>query len=189
MFFSVRKAYHKLSLKVHPDRVEESEKAEATEKFKVLAKIHSILNCKEKRAIYDETGCIDEEDHIFGDFDWMNYWKAVFKPISEKDISEYEKNYKNSSVEAMDLKKAYLNGKGDMDFIYETVPFTNCDEEPRLRKIIEGFIADGSVPEYDLFVNEPSKKAARRKRKVILLFLTIFYCGISKLLYGCDSFN
>lgn len=56
IYFSVRKAYHKLSLLVHPDRVEEKEKIEATEKFKVLGKIHSILSDKEKRAIYDESG-------------------------------------------------------------------------------------------------------------------------------------
>jgi DnaJ family protein C protein 9 len=54
--FSVQKAYHKLSLLVHPDRVEEKEKIEATEKFKVLGKIHSILSDKDKRAIYDESG-------------------------------------------------------------------------------------------------------------------------------------
>lgn len=54
--FPVRKAYHKLSLLVHPDRVEEKKKAEATEKFKVLGRIHSILSDNEKRAIYDESG-------------------------------------------------------------------------------------------------------------------------------------
>ena len=55
-FISVRKAYHKLSLLVHPDREEENEKVEATEKFKVLGKIHSILSDKEKKSIYDESG-------------------------------------------------------------------------------------------------------------------------------------
>lgn len=144
-------------------------KDEATEKFKVLGKIHSVLSSKEKRAVYDETGCIDEEDHSMGDCDWLNYWRAVFRPISEKDISDYEKKYKNSYEEAMDLKKAYLNGKGDMDLIYEFVPFTNCDEEDRLKKIIQKFIDDGEVPAYDSFVNEPPRKAAKRKRKVVLL--------------------
>jgi len=56
ILFPVRKAYHKLSLLVHPDRVEEKKKAEATEKFKVLGRIHSILSDNEKRAIYDESG-------------------------------------------------------------------------------------------------------------------------------------
>jgi len=43
-------------LLVHPDRVEEKKKVEATEKFKVLGRIHSILSDNEKRAIYDESG-------------------------------------------------------------------------------------------------------------------------------------
>jgi DnaJ family protein C protein 9 len=43
-------------LLVHPDRVEEIKKVEATEKFKVLGRIHSILSDNEKRAIYDESG-------------------------------------------------------------------------------------------------------------------------------------
>lgn len=54
--FLVRKAYHKLSLSCHPDRVEESKKLDATEKFKILGKVHSILSDKEKRSVYNETG-------------------------------------------------------------------------------------------------------------------------------------
>lgn len=50
----IKKAYYKLSLKVHPDRVKESEKEDATEKFKVLSKIYAILSDKGKRALYDE---------------------------------------------------------------------------------------------------------------------------------------
>jgi DnaJ family protein C protein 9 len=36
--------------------VEEKRKAEATEKFKVLGRIHTILSDSDKRAIYDESG-------------------------------------------------------------------------------------------------------------------------------------
>lgn len=168
LLISVKKAYHKLSLKVHPDRVEEKEKADATEKFKVLGKIHSVLSNKEKRAVYDETGMVDEDDRLDDEFDWMNYWRAVFRPISKKDISDYEQKYKNSQEEAADLKKAYINGKGCMDFILEAVPFTNCDEEPRLKKIIQKLIDDGEVPEFEQFLNESPQKAAKRRRKVII---------------------
>ena len=56
LFFSVKKAYYKLSLEVHPDRVEQDEKKIANEKFKVLGKVYSILSDSEKRSIYDETG-------------------------------------------------------------------------------------------------------------------------------------
>lgn len=52
----MKKAYYKQSLKVHPDRVTEGEKEEATEKFQTLGKVYSVLSDKEKRKIYDETG-------------------------------------------------------------------------------------------------------------------------------------
>lgn len=54
--YTVKKAYYKQSLKVHPDRVGEDEKENATEKFQTLGKVYSVLSDKEKRKIYDETG-------------------------------------------------------------------------------------------------------------------------------------
>lgn len=53
-----------------------------------------------------------------------------------------------------------------MDYILEAVPFTNCDEEPRLHAIIKDLIKRGEVPEYTNFTNECKKKKQRRKRKV-----------------------
>lgn len=161
----VRKAYHNLSLLVHPDRVEEKRKAEATEKFKVLGRIHTILSDSDKRAIYDESGDFDEESDEMVERDWNEYWRMLFKPITVKDISDYEKKYKGSEEELYDLKRAYLNGKGDMDFILEAVPFSHTDEEPRLRELIQGLIDKGDVPEYKAFTNETPRKRERRKRK------------------------
>lgn len=57
-------------------------------------------------------------------------------------------------------------GKGDMDYILETVPFTSCDDEPRLHSIIQNLIEKGEVPEYTAFTQESDKKKQRRKRKV-----------------------
>ena len=60
-------------------------------------------------------------------------------------------------------------GEGDMDYILETVPFTNCEEEPRLHEIIKDLIDKEEVPEYKQFTEEDEKKKLRRKRKVIYL--------------------
>lgn len=90
----VKKAYHKLSLKVHPDRVSEDQKLEATEKFKVLGSIHEILSDKNKRAVYDETKSVDDDDfNVLVDKDWTVYWRHLFKKITEEDIKAYEKEY------------------------------------------------------------------------------------------------
>lgn len=160
----IRKAYHRLSLLVHPDRVEDHKKAEATEKFKVLGKVHSILTDKEKKVVYDETGSYDEEDEK-AERDWNEYWRLLFKKITIEDINRYKKQYQGSEEELSDLKRAYTDGKGDMDFILECVPFSNTEEEPRLRSVIQGMIDSGEVPAFRAFTHETPRKRERRKRK------------------------
>lgn len=52
-----------MSLQIHPDRVADpGEKEKATEKFKVLTKIKSVLINKEKKALYDKKGIFDDDD-------------------------------------------------------------------------------------------------------------------------------
>lgn len=53
-----------------------------------------------------------------------------------------------------------------MDYVLESVPFTNCEEEPRLHAIINDLIKKGEVPEFKSFTEEDDKKRLRRKRKV-----------------------
>lgn len=72
----------------------EDQKLEATEKFKVLSSIHSILTDKEKRSVYDETKCVEDDDsYISEDKDWSTYWRLIFKKITDDDIKAYEKEY------------------------------------------------------------------------------------------------
>nr|XP_021187720.2 dnaJ homolog subfamily C member 9 [Helicoverpa armigera] len=160
----VKKAYHKLSLKVHPDRVEEDEKLEATEKFKVLGSIHEILTDKDKRSIYDETKFVDDDDfNVIVDRDWGIYWRCLFKKITDEDIRAYEKEYVGSEVERQDIKQVYLTAKGDMNYIVDHVQFARTDQEPRIREIVNEMIKTGEVPEYKIFTHEP---ASRRQKRI-----------------------
>lgn len=163
IIFSVKKAYHKLSLLVHPDRVDEDQKLEATEKFKILSKIHSILSDESKKAIYDESGEFDDDDDALNN--WLDYWRSLFKKITIDDIKKYEQEYIGSETEIYDVKKAYLGSKGNMDFILESVPFANCDREPAYIEIVKKLIDDGEVPEYKSFTKEPKAKKERRRAK------------------------
>jgi len=43
-------------MKYHPDKVAEKEKTEATEKFKVISRVHALLSDVDKRKLYDDTG-------------------------------------------------------------------------------------------------------------------------------------
>ncbi|XP_069120383.1 dnaJ homolog subfamily C member 9-like isoform X2 [Argopecten irradians] len=161
----VKRGYHRLSLKVHPDRVEEEEKKEATQKFQTVGKIYSILSDKEKRAVYDETGEVDDEDGIQEDRDWVDYWRILFPKITEEDIKHFEMKYKGSEEEQTDLKQVYLTFEGDMDEIMEHIMCSSIDDEPRFRKIIKNLIKKKEVPDFDAFSKENKKKNASRKRR------------------------
>lgn len=159
----IKKAYHRLSLLVHPDRVEKRQQAEATEKFKVLGQIHTILHDKNKRAVYDETGTFDEDGEASSN--WMDYWRNLFKPISIEDIKKYEWEYIGSESELRDIKKAYEGGKGSMNVILEQVPFSNCDSEERIISIVRRLVDSDELPEYKRFFNEPKASKLRRRKK------------------------
>lgn len=152
-----------MSLLVHPDRVEEDKKEEATEKFKVLGKIHCILSEKAKRDIYDETGEFDEESD--SGFNWLEYWRSLFKKITIEDIQNYEREYIGSETELRDIRRSYEGGKGNIDFLYEHVPFLNFENEERVCGIIKDLIAKGELPEYKQFINEPVRRKERRRKK------------------------
>lgn len=52
----IKSAYRKLALKYHPDKVEESEKEAAEEKFVKVSEAYSVLSDEEKRKVYDQYG-------------------------------------------------------------------------------------------------------------------------------------
>lgn len=163
----LKKAYYKLSLLVHPDRVPEAQKKDATEKFKLLSKLYQILTDKDKRALYDEQGIIDDDDdNLEGKLNnWLEVWQKIFKPITTEDINNYEKSYVGSDLEKTDIKKAYLNGKGCINYMMNTVPFMKVEDEPRIQEVVRKMIDDGEVPEYKIFTNEPELKRKKRHKK------------------------
>lgn len=159
----IKKAYHKMSLLVHPDRVDAEQKTIATEKFKVLGKIHSILQDDDKRKLYDD---VDEfDDEMDSSFNWFDYWRNMFKKIDLEDIKKYEEEYIGSETELRDIKKAYISSKGNMNKFLEMVPFGNCDREPRYIEIVTKLVEDGEVERFDAFFNESKQKKMRRRRK------------------------
>ncbi|KAM7515884.1 hypothetical protein LguiA_005467 [Lonicera macranthoides] len=130
----IKKAYHKLALQLHPDKNPDDE--EAKEKFQQLQKVISILGDEEKRAHYDQTGCVDDAD-LAGDFENLReFFRTMYKKVNitcsarliqvfvifknlnlvtEADIEEFEANYRGSESERTDLIDLYKKCKGNMN--------------------------------------------------------------------------
>lgn len=70
-----------------------------------------------------------------------------------------------SDLEKTDLKKAYNNGKGCINYIMEHVPFMGVEDEERFDEIIREWIEKDEVPEFKAFTNEPKAKRDRRHKK------------------------
>lgn len=98
-------------------------------------------------------------------FNWVDYWRNMFKKIDLKDIEKHEQEYIGSETELRDIKKAYVSSRGNMDKILEMVPFSNCDSESRFIEIVQEMVNNGEVERYDSFFNESKQKKMRRRKK------------------------
>ncbi|KAG4071208.1 hypothetical protein HA402_008943 [Bradysia odoriphaga] len=70
-----------------------------------------------------------------------------------------------SDLEKTDLKKAYLNCKGCINAMTNSIPFMGVENEQRFQEIVKEWIAAGEVPEYKMFTEEPKAKRTRRNNK------------------------
>lgn len=164
---AIKKAYRRLSLLVHPDRAEGDQKDAATRKFQVLSKVHVILSDSDRRAAYDDTGCVDEDDDLDSDRDWASYWRLLFPKITKADIEKYLDKYRGSKVEEADLKDHYECFEGDFDAISEHLIGYEFKEENRYREILNRLIKAGEVKPYPKFTKETKKSRNARRNKYV----------------------
>ncbi|CAA7016204.1 unnamed protein product [Microthlaspi erraticum] len=141
----IKKAYHKLALRLHPDKNKDDE--EAKEKFQQLQKVISILGDEEKRAVYDQTGSVDDAD-LSGDVidNLKEFFKAMYKKVTEEDIEEFEANYRGSESEKKDLIELYNKFKGQMSRLFCSMlcSYPKLDSH-RFKFIIDEAIAAGEA--------------------------------------------
>ncbi|CAD6190214.1 unnamed protein product [Caenorhabditis auriculariae] len=163
----IKKAYYKQSMKFHPDKAEDNEekKKEATVRFQIISKVYGILSDKEKRAVYDETGAIDEENAL-SDEEAVNVWRKLFKKVTLEDLEKFCEEYKGSEEERLDVRNAYEKNGGDMTKIMNEVLVASSEDEERIKDIIKELIKEGKLKETKKFKSSTSKaKTATRQKK------------------------
>ncbi|XP_062117633.1 chaperone protein dnaJ 6-like [Humulus lupulus] len=141
----IKKAYYKLALRLHPDKNPGDE--EAKEKFQHLQKVMAILGDEEKRAIYDQTGCVDDAD-LAGDAvqNLHEFFRTMYKKVTEADIEEFEANYRGSDSEKKDLIDLYNQFKGNMTRLFSSMLCSDPKlDSHRFKDIIDETIAAGEL--------------------------------------------
>ncbi|KAI9558107.1 hypothetical protein GHT06_014860 [Daphnia sinensis] len=144
---SLKKAYFKRSLRFHPGLASERsqtdhEADEASEKFKTLFKIYSILSDRERKWVYDTTGCVWLDDELLRlDFDWVGHWSITFKKANDEAIMSFLNKYRGSQEETADIKQLFRLYKGNVPKIMNIVLCSTPDDINRIQDIVQFIIS------------------------------------------------
>jgi DnaJ homolog subfamily C member 9 len=145
---NIKKAFRKCALKHHPD------KGGDAEKFKALCAVHAVLSDENRRKIYDDTGTISGDSPVSGDGtfqDWYDYFRAMFPPLTTKDITDFSSKYRMSEEERDDVIQAYKDTHGCLNDIMQKVLLAEREDVSRFRVIIEKAIKNGNIEETKLW--------------------------------------
>lgn len=72
-------------------------------------------------------------------------WESYLK-VMNGDIINASNLYKNSAKERADVLKEFVDGNGSMTHIFNNVPFTRKEDEPRIILMIKDAIANQEIP-------------------------------------------
>lgn len=159
----IRKAYHKLALRLHPDKNPGDQNAK--EKFQSLQNVIAILGDPAKRKVYDETGSTDDAELSSETVQNLyEFFRALYKKVTEDDIEEFAASYQGSENEQQDLKDLYTKCKGNMDRLFDQLMCSDPQQDShRFMDVINDAISAGELKEYDVY-KKWAKKVAKKPR-------------------------
>lgn len=163
---TIKRAYYKLSLKEHPDKVTPELKKHAHEVFQKLTFAYAILSDEIRRQRYDKTGSTRETVFDDDDFDWLTYFKELSKQmVTKKTVEEFKISYQGSKEEENDLIESYIKGRGSMEYIFEHVMCSSLNDEDRFRQILDKKIQEGELKAYKAYKKDSNNTKEKRAKK------------------------
>ncbi|KAH7373601.1 hypothetical protein KP509_17G064300 [Ceratopteris richardii] len=167
----IRKAYHKLALRLHPDKNPGDENAK--EKFQSLQNVFAILGDPEKRKVYDETGSTEDAELSSETVkNLYQFFRTLFKQVTEDDIEDFSASYQGSENERKDLKDLYVKCKGNMERVFDHLMCSDPDQDShRLMDVINDAISADELKEFEIYkrwaknVSQKPRPEPRKKTK------------------------
>lgn len=91
----IKRAYRRLALIHHPDKVAPEDAESAHTRFQEIAFAYGVLSDPVRRKTFDSTGSLEESTSEFGwkEFFEQMYNKAITKEMIEEDKKEYRGNH------------------------------------------------------------------------------------------------
>ncbi|KAI8465272.1 MAG: hypothetical protein J3K34DRAFT_461492 [Monoraphidium minutum] len=165
----IKRAYYKLALQLHPDKNPGNE--EATAKFTALQRIYAVLGDTDKRALYDETGSLQDCEELaggggegrggaFGEL--YKYYSSMFRAVEEDDIIDFALKYRGSGEERADLLRHYGEAGGDMRAVFESVMLSRPElDSHRFMDLIDAAIDAGEAQRTKAYTKWAKATAAK----------------------------
>ena len=147
----IKKAYHRMALKLHPDK--NPDDPDAAKRFQTLQKVYGVLGDADKRKVYDETGRTEDAELSGDSFkNLYEYYRGLYRVVTEDDVDAFFRTYRGSEEERADVVAAYAKFHGDMGKVFMWVM---CSDEAkdahRFADAVDAAVADGSAPLYKTF--------------------------------------
>jgi DnaJ-class molecular chaperone len=118
---AIKKSYHRLALKCHPDK---NPDPEATKTFQALSGAYEVLSDEVKRKTYDQYG-LAEDGNSMGmeepECGWTEYFSCIFQKVDGGKIKTFQSKYTRSEEEKADVLKWYVRTKGNLKKMLECV--------------------------------------------------------------------
>lgn len=142
IYYIVKASYYRLAKVYHPDRVDESVRAAANEKFAALHLAYSVLADPEKKKAYDA----GDSTILVAKTTIAAKWEKFIRIIDSADVESASGRYQGSDEEQNDVIREFINGRGSMTHLYNNIPFMRIEDEPRLIELVKKCMKENKIP-------------------------------------------
>lgn len=163
----IKKAYHKMCLKYHPDK---------SEGFRVqfdrVQIAYLVLNDPKRKKLFDSTGRVCPWGPVSDWESWTGHMDDQFEEITKDLIEKDRIQYQDSQEERNDILKEWVAHKGNFQVLFENIIHLefSVEQEERVFKICQylldsGEVKEDEIPKWQDYIKNRTKMIKKMQRK------------------------